>query len=282
MRQLPASSERGWGDHAPGDMSTVLITGATSGLGRYLACQLRQSGWRVLVHGRDPARLSELTDELGTGAFPYLADLASLSDVKQLARELCADVFRLDVLVNNAGVGFGPPNGKRQLSRDGYEVRFAVNYLAPVMLTRSLVPLLRASAPSRIVNVGSVGQVPIDFNDLQSERGYNGVDAYRRAKVALAAFTFDLADELRGASVTVNCLHPASFMDTAMICESELTPLSTVEEGGAATMRLITDPELDGVTGRFFNGLSLARARPEVYDARFRRRLREATSRLLC
>ncbi len=254
----------------------VLITGATSGLGRYLATQLAGSGWQVLAHGRDPARVADLTAELGGGARGYVADLAWLGDVRELAALVRAEVPRLDVLVNNAGIGFGA----RQLT-DGHELRFAVNYLAPVLLTRLLVPLLTASAPSRVVNVGSLGQVPFDPADAEFEAGYNGVEAYRRSKLALAAFTFDLAGELAAARVTVNCLHPATFMNTAMVAQGDITPVSTVEEGGEATMRLITDPALDGVTGQFFDGLRISRALPQAYDRQFRTQLGEVTGRML-
>jgi NAD(P)-dependent dehydrogenase (short-subunit alcohol dehydrogenase family) len=266
----------------------VLITGATSGLGRYLARELAGSGWQVLAHGRDPARVAELAAELGGGARDlgggargYVADLAELGQVRDLAAEIRAQVPRLDVLVNNAGIGFGAPGQGRQVSADVYELRFAVNYLAPVLLTRLLVPLLTASAPSRVVNVGSLGQVPFDPADAGFEHGYSGVDAYRRSKLALAAFTFGLAGELEAAGVTVNCLHPATFMNTAMVTQGGITPVSTVEQGGEATMRLITDPALDGVTGQFFDGLETARARPEAYDLRFRAELSEVTDRIL-
>jgi NAD(P)-dependent dehydrogenase (short-subunit alcohol dehydrogenase family) len=259
----------------------VLITGATSGLGRYLAGRLASSGWQVLAHGRDPARVADVTAELGDGARGYVADLASLGEVRELAALVRAEVPRLDVLVNNAGVGFGVPGEGRQVSADGHELRFAVNYLAPVLLTRLLVPLLAASAPSRVLNVGSIGQAGFDPADAEFEHGYQGVEAYRRSKLALAAFSFDLAGELEAAKVTVNCSHPATFMNTAMVVHSGITPVSTLEQGGEATMRLITDPALDGVTGQFFDGLKTARARPEAYDPAFRARLREVTDRML-
>jgi len=258
----------------------VLITGATSGLGRYLAGKLAGSGWQVLAHGRDPARVADLCTELG-GVRGYVADLASLGAVRDLAARVRAEVPRLAVLVNNAGVGFGAPGQGRQVSADGYELRFAVNYLAPVLLTRLLVPLLAASAPSRVVNVGSVGQVPFEPADAGFEHGYNGVDAYRRSKLALAAFTFTLAAELAAARVTVNCLHPATLMDTAMVRLGGITPVSTVEQGGQATLRLITDPALAGVTGQFFDGLRASRALPQAYDPHFRTGLGELTSRML-
>jgi NAD(P)-dependent dehydrogenase (short-subunit alcohol dehydrogenase family) len=263
------------------DAPAVLITGATSGLGRYLARQLAGSGGQVLAHGRDPARVADLTAELGGDARGYVADLASLGDVRDLAAQVRAEVPRLDVLVNNAGIGFGAPGEGRQVSADGHELRFAVNYLAPVLLTRLLMPLLTASAPSRVVNVGSLGQVAFVPADAEFESGYSGVDAYRRSKLALAAFTFDLAGELAADQVTVNCLHPATFMNTAMVTLGGITPVSTVEQGGEATMRLITDPALDTVTGQFFDGLTTSRALPQAYDRQFRAQLRRVTDRIL-
>lgn len=256
-------------------MSTVLVTGATSGLGTWLARRLTADGHTVLVHGRDPAKVKTLAGELGAEGF--VADLASLADTRRLAGEV-ATRGRLDVLVNNAAVGFGRPGAPRQLSADGHELRWAVNYLAPVLLARDLLPVLRASAPARIVNVGSLGQVEIDFDDLDMERGYDGITAYRRSKLALAAFSFDLAEELAGSGVTVTCIHPATFMDTAMVGEYGAAPLSTVDEGGVATLALVTGPEHAATNGEFFDGLSPARAHPDAYDPGIRRRLRAATT----
>lgn len=122
-------------------------------------------------------RVAGLCAEHGGRARGYVANLASLGAARDLAAGVRADVPRLDVLVNNAAIGFGAPGEGRQVSADGHELRFAVNYLAPVLLTRLLVPLLTASAPSRIVNVGSLGQVAFDPADAEFEHGYNGVDA---------------------------------------------------------------------------------------------------------
>lgn len=262
---------------------TVLITGSTSGLGRELALRLAADGWNVLAHGRDPDRVDELCREAGPTVRPLVADLASLKETARLAAQAAAATDRLDVLVNNAGVGFGAPMQGRQVSADGHELRMAVNYLAPVLLTRRLLPLLIASAPARIVNVGSIGQKPFDPDDLAFEHGYEGVAAYRRSKLALSAFSFDLADELsaQGEGVTVNCLHPASLMPTAMVRESRVAPMSKLEDGVAATLRLITDPALADVTGEFFNGSHPGRSLPEAYDPGFRSRLRAVTSDLL-
>ncbi|HEV2345539.1 MAG TPA: SDR family NAD(P)-dependent oxidoreductase [Actinocrinis sp.] len=260
---------------------TVLITGSTSGLGRELVLCLAADGWAVLAHGRDRKRLDDLCREAGPAVRPLVADLASLDEVVRLAAQAAAATDRLDVLVNNAAVGFGAPGHGRQTSVDGHELRMAVNYLAPVLLTRRLVPLLTASAPARVVNVGSVGQISFDPHDVAFERGYDGITAYRRSKLALSAFTFDLADELPARAVTVNCLHPASLMPTAMVLESRMAPMSELDEGVVATLRLITDPDLADVTGEYFDGLRPGRSRPEAYDPDFRSKLRAVTAGLL-
>jgi NAD(P)-dependent dehydrogenase (short-subunit alcohol dehydrogenase family) len=255
---------------------TVLVTGATAGLGTWLARRLAAEGATVLAHGRDPAKVEHLTKELGAQAHGFVADLASLADTRRLAGEVAAR-GDLTVLVNNAGVGFGAPGAPRETSADGHELRWAVNYLAPVLLARELLPVLIANAPARIVNVGSLGQVPIDFDDLAMAGNYDGVDAYRRAKLALAAHTFDLAEDLKGSGVTVTCIHPATFMDTGMVREYGAAPLSTVDEGGEALLALVTGPRHAATSGEFFDGLRPARAHPDAYDEAVRRRLRAVT-----
>jgi NAD(P)-dependent dehydrogenase (short-subunit alcohol dehydrogenase family) len=259
------------------DEQTVLVTGATDGLGRALARELAARGATVLVHGRSQERLDDTLREIRAATRndrirPYRADLSSLARVRRLGREVGAEQ-RLDVLVNNAGIAGA---GGRQESADGHELRFAVNYLAPFLLTRLLLPLLRRSAPARIVNVASVGQVPIDFDDVMLERGWEGLRAYRQSKLAQIMFTFELAERLRAAGetgVTVNALHPATLMDTKMAIESFGHAMSTVEEGVAATLRLAVDREVDGVTGRYFDGLRESRANAQAYDPEARRRL---------
>jgi len=238
---------------------TVLITGATDGLGRALAGALAADRAKVVAHGRADA------------------DLASLDEVRTFARRIEREHERLDVLVNNAGIGTAGP---REESRDGYELRFAVNYLAGFLLTRMLLPLLVRSAPARVVNVSSAGQAPIDFDDVMLERSYSGVQAYCQSKLAQVMFTFDLAEELREAGVTVNCLHPATYMPTKMVRAAGTSPVSSLEEGVAATRRLVDSPELDGVTGRYFDGLDESRAHPQAYDPDARRALREVSDRL--
>ena len=264
----------------PLEEQTVLVTGATDGLGRALARELAALGASVLLHGRSDARLDETCREIARvagGRRPdvYRADLASLDEVRRLAEDVERDHERLDLLVNNAGIGGGTNRALRGESADGYELRFAVNYLAAFLLTNALLPLLRNSAPARIVNVASVGQAPIDFEDVMLEHGYDGMRAYSQSKMALILFTFELADRLRaeGSDVTVNALHPASLMNTKMVYESFGYTMSTIEDGVEATLRLAVAPELDGVSGRYFDRLDERRAHPQAYDAEARRRL---------
>ena len=271
----------------PLEEQTVLVTGATDGLGRALAEAIARHGARLLLHGRSPQRLEEtqaqIRDRTGnTRLEPYVADFAALEDVHRLAEQLARERDRLDVLVNNAGIGSNlPGDGARMESRDGYELRFAVNYLAHFLLTRSLVPLIVASAPARIVNVSSAGQAPIDFDDVMLERHYTGIQAYCQSKLAQIMFTFDLAEELGGDGVTVNALHPSTYMPTKIVLASGARPASTVEEGVAATRRLVVDPALDSVTGRYFNRDREARADPQAYDLAARRQLRDLSEGLV-
>jgi NAD(P)-dependent dehydrogenase (short-subunit alcohol dehydrogenase family) len=256
----------------PVDRQTILVTGATDGLGRALARELVSRGATVLLHGRSEERLEDTQRELGAAA-TYVADFSSLEEVRRLASELERDQERLDLLVNNAGIGGG--NGRREESADGYELRFAVNYLAPFLLTNLLLPLLRHSAPARIVNVASAGQAAIDFDDVMLERRYDAMRAYGQSKRTQIMFTFELAERLRGenAGVTVNALHPASLMNTKMVYESFGYTMSTVEDGVEATLRLAISPELEGVTGRYFDRLREARPNKQADDAEARRRL---------
>jgi NAD(P)-dependent dehydrogenase (short-subunit alcohol dehydrogenase family) len=254
--------------------ATILVTGATDGLGKRVAFELAAGGATVLLHGRSRKRLEATLEEAreGTGSEKlgfYLADLSSLSEVRTLAERVLTEQDRLDVLINNAGV----IAGERRESEDGYELTFAVNYLAHFLLTHLLLPLLRDSAPARVVNVASAGQSPIDFDDVMLERGYGGMKAYTQSKLAQVIFTFELAERLGASGVTVNALHPASLMDTKMVLETFGRSMSTVEEGAEATVRLAASPELEGVTGRYFDGTREGRAERQAYDEEARKRL---------
>jgi NAD(P)-dependent dehydrogenase (short-subunit alcohol dehydrogenase family) len=257
---------------------TILITGSTDGVGRYVARQLSARGAKVLIHGRDAARAKALADDIRRDghAAPtfYRADLSSLAGARQLASAVMADHKRLDVFISNAGIGSQNGGAGRQVSADGYELRFAVNYLAGFLLAHLLLPPIKAAAPSRIVNVASLGQHPIDFDDVMITKGYSGSRAYAQSKLSQIMFTIDLAEELKGFGVTVNSLHPATYMNTTMVRAGGITPISTVEEGGAAILHLATGDDVAGKSGLFFNGMNEAKANPQAYDAAARKRLR--------
>ncbi len=254
---------------------TILITGSTDGVGRYIAERLAAEGWRILVHGRDRSRgeaaVERITQQGGEARF-LAADFSSLAEVRALADAVQRDGEGLDALVNNAGIGTS--GARRELSADGFELRFAVNYLAGFLLTRLLLPMRENRKAARIVNVSSAGQQPIDFSDVMLTRGYTGVRAYCQSKLAQILFTIDLAKELAGRDITVNCLHPATYMDTAMVRLSGVQPISTVEQGGGAIVQLVESPALADRSGLYFSGMNESRANPQAYDETARRRLR--------
>jgi NAD(P)-dependent dehydrogenase (short-subunit alcohol dehydrogenase family) len=201
-----------------------------------------------------------------------LADLASLAEARELAR----GIDQLDVLVNNAGL----IAAERTLTADGHEVTFAVNHLAGFVLATELAPVLARSAPARIVNVSSMGQQRLDFDDLMLERGWDAYGAYAQSKLAQILFTFEQAERLAGTGVTVNAIHPATLMDTAMVRGHFGESQTSVREGADAVLRLVASPELAGVTGRYFEGQRERRADAQAYDADARRRLWEASEAL--
>jgi NAD(P)-dependent dehydrogenase (short-subunit alcohol dehydrogenase family) len=257
---------------------TALITGATDGLGRAVAERLAADGATVLLHGRDKARLDaaarQIRDATGADVRPYLADFAELAQVRRLAEEVRTSAGELHVLINNAGIGSGLPTGReRQVSADGYELRFAVNYLAGFLLTLELLPLIQDSAPARIVNVASIGQHPIDFDDVMLEHTYSGQRAYAQSKLAQIMSGFELASRLPADQVTVNSLHPGTYMPTKIVIQERGDSVDELETGIASTVRLAASPELDGVTGRYFDRQEEARANAQAYDAEARRRL---------
>ncbi len=178
------------------------------------------------------------------------------------------------------GVGPGGRQAPRETSADGYELRFAVNYLGGFLLTHLLLPVLERSAPARIVNVASAGQQAIDFDDVMLRRRYNGGRAICQSKLAQVMFTFDLASALGGTGVTVSCLHPATYMDTTMVRDAGIKPRSTVDKGAEAILQLAVSPALDGRSGLYFNGLRESRANRTAYKEASRERLRRLSLEL--
>jgi NAD(P)-dependent dehydrogenase (short-subunit alcohol dehydrogenase family) len=253
---------------------TIVITGATDGLGKGLAADLAPTGARLLLHGRSAEKGEALLEELrprATGELEFRrADLSSLEEVRGLSDELLEE-DRIDVLVNNAGIGTAGP---REESADGHELTFAVNYLAPFLLTRELLPLLQRSAPSRIVNVSSAGQSPINFDDVMLERDYSSFAAYAQSKLALVMLTFDLAEELEGSGVSANCLHPGTYLPTKMVRAAGVDPVTPLEDGVSATRRLVDSDEVEGINGHYFDGTRESAPHPQAEDPEARRRLR--------
>jgi NAD(P)-dependent dehydrogenase (short-subunit alcohol dehydrogenase family) len=253
-------------------MTTVLITGATDGLGRALADRLAADDVYLILHGRDFGRLAAtadaIRDKVGVERPATLfADFSDLDQVRRMGAEVRSLTDRVDVLVNNAGIGGGEPDGRhRRVSVDGYELRFAVNYLAGFLLTLQMLPLLRSSAPARVVNVASIGQQPIDFDDLMLERSYDGMRAYAQSKLAQIMSGFEFARRVPASEVTFNSLHPATYMPTKMVMSEIGYNIDAVDVGVESTYRLVMSPELDGVSGKFFDRTHEARANAQAYD----------------
>jgi len=256
----------------------ALVTGSTSGLGREVALRLGAAGTHVIVHGRNRERGLEVVEAIesaGGSARFYAADLASLAQVRALGEEVLNDYDKLDLLINNAGIAFAT---ERSVSEDGHELHFQVNYLSHFLLTAMLLPRLRESAPSRIINVSSIAQQAIDFDDVMLEDAFSGGRAYAQSKLAQILHTFDLAEELEGSQVSVNALHPATMMDTPMVLNAGRSARATVDEGADAVMQLVTSPDIG--SGEYFSGLRLSRANEQAYDAEARTRLKRLSERL--
>jgi len=248
----------------------VLVTGATSGVGELLVEKLAKHGAVVLVHGRDARRLVEVGARVNVpNERRFVADLSSLAEVAQLARAVRAS-GGLDVLVNNAGVGFGKDRKLREVSADGFELRFAVNYLAPFLLTELLTAW---SLPERaVVNVASAGQAPIARDDLMNERAYDGVLAYRRSKLALIADTFQRGKNDRARNYVA--LHPGTFLATKMVREAGIAPQGSAESGALAVLSVL-EQALAGETGRYFDQDAPASADASASDPALQTWLRE-------
>jgi retinol dehydrogenase-14 len=275
------------------DGKICLITGATSGIGKATAMGLANMGASVVMIGRDRGRgeaaLAEIKEKSANASVALmLADLSSQEDIRRLADEFKEAHPRLDVLINNAGV----IRSKRVTTADGMEMTFAVNHLAHFLLTNLLLDLLKATAPSRIVNVSSGEQRngTIDFDDLQGEKGYKTAKAYGQSKLANVLFTYELARRLEGTGVSANCLHPGAGVRTNLgsgvsgvfgFTVRALTPLMKSPEKGAETsIYLASSAEVEGLSGGYFVKKARARSSDASHDERIARRLWEASAGL--
>ncbi|WP_141430788.1 SDR family oxidoreductase [Bacillus sp. 03113] len=263
-----------------------LVTGSTDGIGKQTALQLAKIGATVILHGRSKEKCMAVMEEIHnrTGNHKlryYLADFSSLTDVRRMAKEVSNQEVQIDVLINNAGIGSGKlSNKRRSFSQDGYELRFAVNYLAPFLLTQLLLLTLKASSPSRIINVASIGQKRIDLDNVMLERNYDPFDAYKQSKLALIMYTFELAQKLKSENITVNCLHPGSLLNTKMVRESIPIAFGSVKSGAASVVHLAISEELNHITGKYFDKKQESQVDPQAYDRDFRQKLWEYSEQL--
>ena len=248
-------------------------------MGRLVAERLARDGFFVLIHGRDIKRGHEVASRICSngGSANFLdADLSDLRQVQRLAHAVRQTTSRLSLLINNAGT----TSPSRLTSADGYELCFAVNYLAGFLLSRLLLPELKKNAPSRIVNVVSAGQEAIDFEDVMLTLKYEGQRAYRQSKLAQILSTVDLAEETRGTGVTANAVHPATYMNTNMVRRAGIRPMSSVAQGADAILNLAISSNLAERSGGYFNGLREAKLPPQAQDQNARQKLRFLSLRL--
>ncbi|MCT9139770.1 SDR family NAD(P)-dependent oxidoreductase [Streptomyces violarus] len=265
---------------------TILVTGATDGLGRALSLRLATERAHLILHGRNAQKLKEVAasvEALGGWRVSTLqADFSELAQVRRMAQKVEGLVSRLDVLVNNAGIGFGRPEGpERKTSRDGIELRFAVNYLAGFLLTDELTPLMRRTGRARVVNISSLGQREIDFENLLLEYDYTGIRAYCQSKLAQIMMAMEFARRVPCREVTCNSVHPATYMPTKIVIDELGMHQDSLGDGVASTYRMICDTNLKNVTGEFFNGFERGRADPQAYDETARVRLWDYSRELI-
>ncbi len=266
----------------PVSQQLVLITGATDGIGKLAALELAKQNAHILIHGRNESKTFRVASELkalsGNERIEFFtADFSSLKNVRLLADDVLRNHPQLDVLINNAGAGYADP----RYSSDGYELRLAVNYLAPFLLTRLLLPALKKATPSRIVNVASAGQYRINFDDIMMENKFDPVKAYSQSKLALIMFTMDLAEELKGEKITANSLHPGTYLDTNIVRNAGIKPWGEAQTGADAVVNLAIAPALENITGKYFNVMKEAKADSQAYDREARSRLKAMTVDLI-
>lgn len=258
---------------------SVLLTGATDGIGRLTATALVERGARLIVHGRNPAKVERVVSELSTETLlvrGLVADLASLEATARLADEVAHLEPKLDVVIHNAGIGFGTARERREVSHDGFELRLAVNYLAPFVLTERLA---KKGLPTRAsIYLASIGQEALDFDDMQLEKRYAGVTAYRRSKIALVMLAFDQAE--RRPEVVSHVLHPGTLLATQMVIEAGIEPHGPASRGVESTLAVLDTAIAGGESGRYFDESHPARAHADAYDRSMRERLRTTSHAL--
>lgn len=275
------------------DGKIVLITGATNGIGKVAALELAKMGAQVVVVGRSREKTQAVVNEIraANGKVDYLlADLSSMDEVRRLATEFKSKYNRLDVLINNAGAWFS----SHQETVDGYEMTFALNHLAYFVLTNLLLDMLKDSAPSRIINVSSDAHrgPALNFDDLHNKKSYStgGFGAYSQSKLANILFTYELARRLQGTNVTVNALHPGfvatgfghnngTLMNFMMSIMHRIAAISP-EKGAETIVYLASSPEVEGISGKYFEKNKAVRSSDQSYDEAAARRLWEVSEQM--
>jgi len=272
---------------------TILITGASGGIGLQSAIGLAKQGVNIVMVGRDKERTSQAVElvktQTGNRSVSYLlADLSSIQEVRRLAQEFKDKYPALDVLLNNAGAVLL----RRKVSVDGYEMTLALNHLNYFLLTQLLLDMLKAAPAGRIVNVASRAHYRghVNFEDLQSQHGYNGMRVYSMSKLMNVLFTYELARRLDGTNATANCLHPGFVASNfggnngwiARIAMRFMTGRISVEEGAKCPIFLASSPDVQGVSGKYFNyDTQETRSSEESYDQNIARRLWDVSEELV-
>jgi len=271
---------------------TVLITGASSGIGFESALSLAQQGAEIVMVGRDEQRTGLAAEQIrtrtGNSSVSYLlADLSSLKDVRRVAQDFKDQHNKLDVLLNNAGAVFL----RRKVSIDGYEMTLALNHLNYFLLTSLLLDMIKAGPSGRVVNVASRAHYRghVNFDDLQSQRGYNGMQVYGASKLMNVLFTYELARRLQGTKVTANCLHPGFvasnfagnngwFVRAVM---SLMAGRISVQDGAKCSIYLASSPDVEGISGKYYNfDTKETRSSEESYDEAVAKRLWDVSEKL--
>ncbi len=263
-------------------MKTILITGSTDGIGKLAALDLATQGHTVIIHGRNPEKINNTILEIkekskNPNVSGYVADFSNLNEVKRMSEQILADVPRLDVLINNAGVY----NSKKENSEDGYDMRFAVNYFAPYILTNALMPLLRSSGNARIINLSSAAQSPVDLDALQGQTKLSQSDAYAQSKLALTMWSNYLADKEQ--DLIIIPVNPGSLLNTNMVKEAFGHHWSSADKGAQILTELAVSSEMETKSGRYYDNdqVSFGKAHRDAYDSDKIRKLVYETEKVI-
>lgn len=263
-------------------MKTILITGSTDGIGKIAATELAKQQHRVLLHGRNPEKLANTLSEIksisgNTEVFAYRADFGDLGSVLRMAEQIRNEQQKLDVLINNAGIF----KTNSPLNANGLDIRFVVNYLAPYLLTRELLPLLESGSNSRLINLSSAAQASVSLTALTGKDHLTDQEAYAQSKLALTAWSFAMAQEYE--ELTTIAVNPGSLLNTKMVQEAYGHHWSAAEKGSDLLVALATSAEFDQSSGQYFDNDKggFGPAHPEAYEAEKTRELLAVTNELI-